>query len=366
MYPLQAFVCERCWLVQVPEYESPERIFRDYPYFSSYSTTWLDHVRVYAQDMRARLQLDSRSLVVEVASNDGHLLSEFARAGIPVLGIEPAANVARVAQERGVPTRVEFLSAAAAERLRAQATADLLVANNVLAHVPNLDDFISGLALLLKPGGVLTLEFPHLLRMIERVEFDTIYHEHFSYFSLATACHALRRHGLSVFDVEELPTHGGSLRVYASNDGRSHSRAVDEMVGFEAESGLRKRETYEQFARRSAEVKAALVSFLRTAREEGGVAGYAAPAKATTLLNYCGIDVDLLPYTVDRSPHKQGRYIPGVRTPIFAPERIYETKPKYVLILAWNIAPEIQEQMAGISRWGGRFAVPIPAPEVLA
>jgi SAM-dependent methyltransferase len=323
-------------------------------------------VRAYAQDMRARLRLDKQSLVIEVASNDGHLLSEFARAGIQVLGIEPAENVARVAQERGVPTQVEFLSAASGKRLRAHGTADLLVANNVLAHVPDLDDFVNGLALLLKPGGVLTLEFPHVLRMIERVEFDTIYHEHFSYFSLATAQQALGRHGLTVFDIEELPTHGGSLRVYACNDGRSRSRAVDEMIEREIERGLRQRETYERFARRSADVKAALVSFLHTAREEGGVAGYGAPAKATTLLNYCGIGAELLPYTVDRSPHKQGRYIPGVRTPIFAPERIYETRPKYVLILAWNIAPEVREQMAGISSWGGRFAVPIPVPGVFA
>ncbi|MBV8171287.1 MAG: class I SAM-dependent methyltransferase [Candidatus Eremiobacteraeota bacterium] len=368
MYPLRAYACERCWLVQVPEHASPERIFRDYPYFSSYSTTWLEHVRRYARDVRERLRLDARSLVVEIASNDGHLLSEFQHEGIGVLGVEPAANVAQVAVERGVPTVVEFLNAASGQRLRERGTAaDLLVANNVLAHVPDLDGFVAGLAALLKPQGLLTLEFPHVARMLERVEFDTIYHEHFSYFSLATARRALARHGLAVFDVEELPTHGGSLRVYAALGSPRPTSAVDALLRREIEAGLNRLETYETFARRSAQAKELLRAFVRGAREEGAnVAGYGAPAKATTLLNYCGIGTDLLAYTVDRSPHKQGRFIPGVRTPIFAPERIFATKPEFVLILPWNIADEVREQMSGINRWGGRFAVPVPALEVLA
>jgi len=368
MYPLCAYVCERCWFVQVPEQESPEKIFTDYPYFSSYSTTWLDHVRRYAREMRERLHLDRRSLVIEVASNDGHLLSEFERDGIRVLGIEPAANVARVAIERGVPTVVEFLNAASARRLQDEGTAaDLLVANNVLAHVPDLDGFVEGLAILLAPRGVLTLEFPHVQRMLERVEFDTIYHEHFSYFSLATARRALERHGLTVFDVEELPTHGGSLRVYASKETVRAMPAVNALLAREIEAGLERLETYETFARRSALAKELLLAFFQSARAEGAaVAAYGAPAKATTLLNYCGIGTSILPYTVDRSPHKQGKFIPGVRTPILAPDKIFETKPEYVLILPWNIADEVQSQMAGISGWGGRFAVPIPALQVLA
>jgi len=369
MYPLSAYACGRCWLVQVPAWAAPERIFRDYPYFSSYSTTWLEHVRRYAQAMRSRFGFGADSLVIEVASNDGHLLSEFAHEGVPVLGIEPARNVAEVAVQRGVPTVCEFLNVDAARRLRAQGySADLLVANNVLAHVPALSDFVAALATLLKPDGVLTLEFPHLQQMLERVEFDTIYHEHYSYFSLATARRALALHGLTVFDVEELATHGGSLRVYAAHAGRRPQGApVAALLRREEAAGLAREETYARFARQVERTRAELAGFVREIVAEGAtIAGYGAPAKATTLLNYCGIGTGLLPYTVDRSPHKQGKYIPGVRTPIFAPEHIFETHPDYVLILPWNIADEVREQMAGVSRWGGRFVVPIPAPEVVA
>ncbi len=369
MYPLSAYACENCWLVQVPEYEAPERIFRDYPYFSSYSTTWLDHVRRYASSMRGRCGLDAHSLVIEVASNDGHLLAEFAHDGVPVLGIEPARNVADVATQRGVPTVCEFLSAGVARELRAQGhSADLVVANNVLAHVPALHDFVEALATLIKPDGVLTLEFPHVQQMLEHVEFDTIYHEHYSYFSLTTASRALELHGLSVFDVEELSTHGGSLRVYAARAARRTASApVAALMRREEAAGLMQPQTYARFAQRVERTREELVVFLREAKAEGSaIAGYGAPAKATTLLNYCGIGTDLLPYTVDRSPHKQGRYIPGVRTPIFAPEHIFDTRPDYVMILPWNIAPEVREQMAGVSRWGGRFVLPIPTPEVVA
>lgn len=369
MYPLCAYACEHCWLVQVPECTTPERIFREYAYFSSYSTTWLAHVRRYADDMRSRLRLDAGSLVIEVASNDGHLLTEFASAQVPVLGIEPARNVASVAIANGIPTISEFLTAASGRALRSQGrAADLLVANNVLAHVPELHDFIAGLAALLKPTGMLTLEFPHLARMLERVEFDTIYHEHFSYFSLLTAQRALEEHGLQVVDVEELPTHGGSLRVYAMHAGRtSVAPAVAQMHVREEEAGLRRRETYARFASQASSTREELARFLRGAAAEGAaVVGYGAPAKATTLLNYCGVGTDVLPYTVDRSPHKQGKYIPGVRTPIFAPERIFETRPDYIVILPWNIADEVIEQMSTASAWGARFIVPIPSPVVVA
>ncbi|MBV8083011.1 MAG: class I SAM-dependent methyltransferase [Candidatus Eremiobacteraeota bacterium] len=369
VYPLRVYVCESCWLVQLPEVESPARIFGDYPYFSSYSSTWLDHVRGFAGAMRERFGLGPQSLVIEAASNDGHLLAQFQQAGIKVLGIEPARNVARAARARGVPTLSEFVGVESARRLVAQEyRADLLVANNVLAHVPDLHDFATGLATLLKPTGVLTLEFPHVLRLLERVEFDTIYHEHFSYFSLGTALRALERAGLQVFDVEELPTHGGSLRVYASHAGRARAaNAIAELEETETRAGLRRRETYDDFARRVDRAKKKLIEFLRSAHDDGAlVAGYGAPAKATTLLNTCGIGTDLLPFTVDRSPHKQGRYVPGVRTPIFPPEKIFEERPAYVLILPWNIAEEVREQMAGISEWGGRFVVPVPALEVVA
>jgi 2-polyprenyl-3-methyl-5-hydroxy-6-metoxy-1,4-benzoquinol methylase len=368
LYPLQVFHCGQCGLVQVPDVESPEQIFREYAYFSSYSTTWLEHVARFADTMTARLHLGPGSLVVEIASNDGHLLQRFARKGIRVLGIEPARNVADVAIAAGIPTVTEFLTTSLAQRLRDQGmAADLLVGNNVLAHVPALDDFGDALAKLLAPAGTLSLEFPHLMRMLERNEFDTIYHEHYSYFSLLTAQRALKAHGLDVFDVEELQTHGGSLRVYAAHAGtQAIQPSVAALIERELTAGISQPSTYARFAERAAQARDALLDFLRQARSAGrSVAGYGAPAKATTLLNYCGIGPDLVGFTVDRSPHKQGRFIPGARIPIEPPERIYERRPDYVMIFPWNIKEEVMEQMSGVRDWGGRFVVPIPSVAVL-
>ena len=368
LYPLQVFHCGKCGLVQVPDVESPERIFREYAYFSSYSTTWLEHVARFADAVTARLHLGPGSLVVEIASNDGHLLQRFARKGIRVLGIEPARNVADVALAAGIPTVTEFLTLSLAQRLRDQGmAADLLVGNNVLAHVPALDDFVDALATLLAPAGALSLEFPHLMRMLERNEFDTIYHEHYSYFSLLTAQRALKAHGLDVFDVEELQTHGGSLRVYAAHAGtQAIQPSVAALMEREVAAGITQPSTYARFAERAARARDALLDFLREARSAGrSVAGYGAPAKATTLLNYCGIGIDLVRFTVDRSPHKQGRFIPGARIPIEPPERIYERRPDYVMIFPWNIKEEVMEQMSGVRDWGGRFVVPIPSVAVL-
>jgi SAM-dependent methyltransferase len=368
LYPLQVFHCGRCGLVQVPDVESPEQIFRDYAYFSSYSTTWLEHVARFADTVTARLRLGPESLVVEIASNDGHLLRRFARNGIRVLGIEPARNVADVAIAAGIPTVTEFLTPSLTHWLRDQGmAADLLVGNNVLAHVPALDDFVAALATLLAPAGTLSLEFPHLMRMLERNEFDTIYHEHYSYFSLLTVQRALKAHGLDVFDVEELQTHGGSLRVYAARAGtQAIQPSVAALIERELAAGIMQPATYVRFAERAAQARDALLDFLRQARSAGrSVAGYGAPAKATTLLNYCGIGTDLVGFTVDRSPHKQGRFIPGARIPIEPPERIYERRPDYVMIFPWNIKEEVMEQMSGVRDWGGRFVVPIPSVAVL-
>jgi len=369
VYPLRVFVCERCWLVQVPAFESREQIFREYAYFSSYSTSWLEHSRAFARDVIDRLGLSPAALVVELASNDGYLLKEFLTRSIPVLGIEPARNVAREAQASGVPTLAEFFGEALAGRLAADGkTADLIIANNVLAHVPDVNDFVAGIAVLLKAEGTATLEFPHLLRMLQRAEFDTIYHEHFSYFSLRTAQRIFERHALRIVDVDELSTHGGSLRIWARLEAGSPSpsASVERVLAQEREAGLESAGAYAGLAGAAEKIKRDLVDFLQEARRAGKrVAGYGAPAKATTLLNYCGIRADLLEYTVDRSPHKQGRLIPGVRVPIDAPDRIFERKPDYVLVLPWNIKDEIVEQMAGIRAWGGRFVVPIPAREII-
>jgi SAM-dependent methyltransferase len=369
-YPLKAYVCASCFLVQLQAYETPERIFEEYAYFSSYSASWLEHCRRYAQTAIARFGLARHSLVIEVASNDGYLLQFFRQAGIPVLGIEPARNVARVAEERGIPTCVEFLGKQTAVSLSQRGhRADLVVANNVLAHVPDLNDFIAGLATLLKPSGVLTLEFPHLQQLIAQSQFDTIYHEHFSYFSLLSASAALRRHGLEVFDVDELATHGGSLRVYAGHAGAARQWQTPEparVLNAEKAAGLGSLAGYTGFDSRMQAAKYDLLSFLIRARQNARtIAGYGAPAKGNTLLNYCGIRTDFLAYTVDRNPYKQGRYLPGSRVPIFGPERIRETRPDYVLILPWNLREEIADQMAHIRDWGGRFVVPIPRAEVL-
>jgi SAM-dependent methyltransferase len=370
-YPLHAWVCNSCFLVQLEEFESPQSIFGDYAYFSSYSDSWLAHCDAYSRMAIERFRLGRSSQVVEVASNDGYLLQYFRNAGIPVLGIEPAANVAEAARAKRIPTEVCFLGADTARALAARGvSADLLVGNNVFAHVPNLNDFAEGLLTLLAAQGVLTLEFPHLLRLMQENQFDTIYHEHFSYFSLRTARAVLAEHGLAVFDVEELPTHGGSLRVYACRAEAAAKRmtlAPDRLIAREEAAGLHALTAYSRFAEQVRATKRALLRFLLEAREQGKqVVGYGAPAKGNTLLNYCGIRSDLLDYTVDRSPHKQGKFLPGTHIPIFPPERILETRPDYVLILPWNLQQEILAQMGAVREWGGRFVVPIPRVEVLA
>jgi SAM-dependent methyltransferase len=364
-YPLHARVCDRCFLVQLDEYVSPAEIFTEYAYFSSYSDSWVAHARRYVDAIVERLGLDSRSLAVELASNDGYLLQHFVERGIPSYGVEPAANVAEAARQRGIDTVVDFFGKRLAAELVAQrGPADLVIANNVLAQVPDLNDFVGGIAQLLAPRGVVTLEFPHLLNLIEQNQFDTIYHEHFSYFWFTTAERILAAHGLAVFDVEELASHGGSLRVYASpvNGGsRPVEPSVTELRERERRLGYDRLEFYASFAERVRETKRALLTFLIAARrEDKHVAGYGAPGKGNTLLNYCGIRTDLLDYTVDRNPYKQGKYTPGARIPILHPDTIRQARPDYVLILPWNIKDEIMEQLAFVREWGGRFVVPIP------
>ena len=369
-YPLRVLVCTACWLVQLPAQVAPEDIFSDYVYFSSYSDSWLKHAEHYVESMTARLGLSSAHLVVEIASNDGYLLQYFVRRGVRVLGVEPAANIARVAAEKGIPTLNRFFGTAAARDLVAAGSqADLLVGNNVLAHVPDLNDFIAGLKQLLKPDGVLTMEFPHLLRLIESVQFDTIYHEHYSYFSFAAAEHAFARHGIALFDVEELPSHGGSLRIFGRHrESAAHptSDRVEALRERERAFGLTGLDRYAAFSASVEETKRSLLEFLIEARRGGkSVAGYGAPAKGNTLLNYCGIGTDLLGYTVDRSEHKHGTFLPGSRIPVFAPSAIVERRPDYILILPWNLRAEIVEQMAHVREWGGKFVVPIPEVRVL-
>jgi 2-polyprenyl-3-methyl-5-hydroxy-6-metoxy-1,4-benzoquinol methylase len=368
-YPLHALVCSECRLVQLAEFESPRAIFSDYRYFSSISEAWLRHAETYAGRMIARFGLGAATPVVEVASNDGYLLQYFARHGIPVLGIDPAANVAVTAIARGIPTEIAFFGAVTAERVRAAHPRPLLMAaNNVLAHVPDLHDFVEGFRILLAPGGVATFEFPHLLQLMRHGQFDTIYHEHFSYISLLVAERIFAQHGLTVFDLEELPTHGGSLRLFVRHDedaAKAMTPAVAAMRALEREAGLDRAEGYRGFAGQVVETKAALLEFLLQARREGKrVVGYGAPAKGNTLLNYCGIGPELLAFTVDRSPHKQGLLLPGTRIPIRAPEAILEARPDYVLILPWNLREEVAAQMAAIREWGGRFVLPIPQVEI--
>ncbi|CAN5379014.1 class I SAM-dependent methyltransferase [soil metagenome] len=367
-FPLCAYVCESCWLVQLPAFQRPEEIFADYAYFSSYSSTWLAHAERYAAMAKARFGLGPQSLVVEVASNDGYLLRNFQAAGIPVLGIEPAANVAAAANAAGIPTRAVFFGAVTAAGLAAEGQrADLLVGNNVLAHVPDLNDFVAGLAIALKVDGVLTMEFPHLLRLIADNQFDTIYHEHFSYFSLATVRRVFASHGLRIFDVEELDTHGGSLRIFACLEAAPHASiaAVPALVERERAAGLERRDTYVEFNDSVRRTKRALLAFLIEAKAAGkSVVGYGAPAKGNTLLNFCGVRTDFIDFTVDISPHKQGLFLPGSRIPILAPAAIAEARPDYVLILPWNLKDEIVAQMGHIRDWGGRFVVPVPRLEV--
>jgi SAM-dependent methyltransferase len=367
-YPLTVYACSNCFLVQVPESASPEEIFSDYVYFSSTSESWLLHAKAYVESITERLGLGSSSQVVELASNDGYLLQYFVERGVPVLGVEPAANVAETAIERGIPTRVVFFGAATAQALREEGiAADLVLGNNVLAHVPGLNDFVEGVRILLKPEGTATFEFPHLLQLIEHTEFDTIYHEHFSYFSLLAVQKVFAAHNLEVVDVEELRSHGGSLRLYVRHQGvEQPGRRVAELLARERAAGLDRIETYGAFEQQVRATKRDLLEFLIGVRREGAhVVGYGAPAKGNTLLNYCGIRGDLVDYVVDLSPHKQGLYLPGTRLPIYSPERIAETKPDYVLILPWNLRDEIVKQMAHVRDWGGRFVTPIPAPQVL-
>lgn len=369
-YPLHARVCERCFLVQIEEFESPEHIFNDYAYFSSYSQSWLDHARDYTEQMIERFHLNRRSQVVEIASNDGYLLQYFLAREIPVLGIEPAANVAKVAEERGIKTTVRFFGVQTARELVSEGMqADLLLGNNVLAHVPQLNDFVAGLKILLKPGGVITMEFPHLMRLIAEHQFDTIYHEHFSYLSFLTVEEVFAAHGLTLFDVEELPTHGGSLRIFARHSeetDREITVRVYDLRTRELEAGVRSLSTYLLFGEKVLETKLELLSFMLEAKREGkSIVGYGAPAKGNTLLNYCGIGRDFLDYTVDLSPHKQNRFLPGTHIPIYSPDKIMETRPDYVLILPWNLRKEIMEQMRHVREWGCRFVIPIPVVEVL-
>ena len=370
-YPLHAWVCGKCFLVQLEEFEPPEHIFsNEYAYFSSYSDTWLEHSRRYVEEMSRRFALGAKSLVVEIASNDGYLLQYFVQRGVPVLGIEPAANCARVAEQKGVRTRVAFFGMRLAEELaREGKRADLLLGNNVLAHVPNLNDFVQGLQRLLGPQGVVTMEFPHLLNLIEQNQFDTIYHEHFSYLSFLTVEKIFARHGLVPFDVAEIPTHGGSLRVFArhaEDASKPVGAAVRALQAKEARAGLDRMATYSAFDDKVKRTKRRLLDFLVTAKNQGKrIAGYGAPAKGNTLLNYCGVRADFLDFTVDRSPHKQGCFLPGTRLPIFAPDKLKEARPDYVLILPWNLKDEIVQQVGYIRDWGGRFVVPIPEVAVL-
>jgi len=368
-YPLRVEVCGSCLLAQLPAYVPPEDIFTEYAYFSSFSDSWVEHARRHAERTRDRFGLGPSSLVVELASNDGYLLQHFLPHGIPVLGIEPARNVAAAAVARGVPTITEFFGVELADRLAGEGRrADLIVANNVLAQVPDLNDFVAGMALLLSPRGVATVEFPHLLRLVDGNQLDTIYHEHFSYFSLLTAVRVFAAHDLTVFDVDELPTHGGSLRLFVRHAGdRAEPRAaaVGELLARERAAGMTDPAWYTAFGERAEAAKHDLVEFLIGQRRAGRqVAGYGAPGKGNTLLNFCGIRTDLLAYTVDRNPYKQGKFLPGTRIPIFGPDRIAETRPDVILILPWNLRDEIAAQLAGARAWGASLAVPIPRLEV--
>ena len=369
-YPLHAYVCGSCYLVQLEQFASPQDIFDDYAYFSSYSQSWLRHCETYVHQMISQFRLGGSHKVIEIASNDGYLLKYFKQAGVPVLGIEPADNVARVAQQAGVNTLIKFFGVKTATELANGGTrADLLLGNNVLAHVPDINDFVAGMKILLSADGVITMEFPHLLRMMESNQFDTIYHEHFSYLSFQTVKKIFAHHGLAMFDVEELPTHGGSIRIYAqhANTGnKSVSPRVATIEKNEADYGLDMIKTYTGFADKVCQTKRALLEFLIKAKQEGKkVVGYGAAAKGNTLLNYCGIRQDFLDYVVDKSPHKQGLFLPGTRLPVYSPEKIDETKPDFILILPWNLKVEVLEQMSHAREWGAKFVIPIPSVLVL-
>ena len=368
-YPLHVYICDHCHLVQLPEFETPEHIFSHYAYFSSYSETWLNHAKIYAQLMIKRFGFTAKSHVVEIASNDGYLLRYFKEKGIPVLGVEPAKNVAKVAQEAGIPTITKFFGVRTALKLSSEGKhADLLLGNNVLAHVPDLNDFVNGFKILLKPRGIITMEFPHFMRLIEENQFDTIYHEHFSYFSLITVKKVFAKHGLTIFDVQELPTHGGSLRIYACHSedtSKPVSERMSDILNREIDAGFTNLELYQSFAERVKETKRNILDFMiKAKRQRKSMVGYGAPAKGNTLLNYCGIRTDFIDYTVDRSPHKQGRYLPGTHIAIKHPDEIGKTKPDYLLILPWNLKEEIMEQMSHIRDWGGQFVTLIPEVKI--
>ena len=365
LYPLHSFVCDKCFLVQLPEHVTPQEIFEEYAYFSSYSESWLEHAKNYVASVSRRFQLGRQSLVVELASNDGYLLQYFQADGVPVLGIEPAKNVADAAIKKGIPCVTEFFGRELAHRLVHEGRkADLLLGNNVLAHVPDINDFVAGMQILLADDGVITMEFPHLVRLVEENQFDTIYHEHFSYLSFTVVERIFAAHGLALFDVDELPTHGGSLRIYAcqaTNRSRSVSPQVVALKAAEEAWGISKLERYRGFTGQVEATKRNILRFLIEAKEMGkSVAGYGAPGKGNTLLNYCGIRGDFLDYTVDRNPYKHGKYTPGTRIPIYPPEQIKKTRPDFLFILPWNLKKEIIAQNEFIRDWGGRFVVPIP------
>ncbi len=370
-YPLHAYICSDCLLVQLDQYVTAADIFSEYAYFSSYSDSWVEHARSYVAQMIERFAVGSDTRVVEIASNDGYLLQHFLNRGVPVLGVEPAANVAKVAIDKGIPTEVRFFGRSCAEELRQRkGGADLLIGNNVLAHVPDLNDFVAGLKALLTPRGSITMEFPHIARLMEFNQFDTIYHEHFCYFSLLTAERVFAAHGLRLFDVEELPTHGGSLRIYgchARNPDRSATERLTRLRDWEHEHGFDRLHAYLGFEERVRETKRKLLDFLISAKRAGKtVVGYGAPGKGNTLLNYCGIRQDFIDYTVDRSTYKQGKFTPGTHIPIYHPDKIKETRPDYILILPWNIKDEIMGQLDYAREWGARFVVPIPEAAVLS
>ncbi len=369
-YPLHAYVCGNCFLVQLEEFVAPGDIFSEYAYFSSYSDSWVAHAKAYADHMRALLKLNSASRVMEIASNDGYLLQHFVAHGIPVLGIEPAANIAEVARSKGIPSLVRFFGRETARHIIAEhGKPDLLLGNNVLAHVPDLNDFVGGMKLLLAPAGTITMEFPHLYRLMEQNQFDTIYHEHFSYFSFLTVEKVFAAHGLTLFDVEELGTHGGSLRIYARHDSdlsRPVSNRVKELRGRELAEGFGSLERYQSFTEQVLATKRQILQFLIQAKLAGKkIVGYGAPGKGNTLLNYCGIRTDFLDFTVDRNPYKQGKYTPGTRIPIKSPDEIRAARPDYIFILPWNLRDEIVSTMSFVREWGCRFVVPIPRVEVL-
>ena len=370
VYPLCVYVCDNCFLVQLPEFEKPENIFEDYAYFSSYSSTWLQHAENYVNMMIEKFSFDERNIVIEIASNDGYLLQFFKKKNIPILGIEPAVNVAKVAKEKGIPTITKFFSVDTANELKKEGkVADLIIGNNVLAHVPNLNDFVKGLKILLKPTGIITLEFPHILQLIQKNQFDTIYHEHFSYFSLFTAKKIFSFHGLTIFDVEEIPTHGGSLRIYVKHS-ESDNILINEKVGIllekEKQFGLKNISTYTNFTKNVEKIKEKLQEFFITAKKSGKkIVCYGAAAKGNTMLNYCEIGNEFIDYIVDQNPHKQKLFLPGTHIPIKDPDEIRKTKPDYVVIIPWNLKEEIMEQMKYIQDWRGKFMIPIPEVSII-